>query len=400
MRVLHVSTWNARCGIATYCANLVQSLDELGVKNDVFPLAPHQWPTYLPKDVEKLVSNLAKKAREFDLVHIQHEHGLFGASLGMSYSTAQYGRVLNALRAVNTPVVTTFHTEVAPVNHRRTKLRDCFRDWFRHHKWRARIAKHFGVRVGMNRAIVHSSQTRLAFAQAGLPVNAIHVIRHACLPKKEYTVERNDARKRLGYSAHEVWLTMFGFVGAYKGHDLAVQTLKLLPQNFRLMICGGSHPESRDGFLCELMKLIKSAGLTGRVSITGWLPTDVAELYYAATDICLAPYRLSSNLSASGAITWALSSGRPIVASNIEAFQDIQREAECMFMAAPEALHELAWAIQVLNKDPQQQARLVHAANRYIQQYSWSRTAEETLSLYEDIVGNRAALTLPLRMAA
>jgi glycosyltransferase involved in cell wall biosynthesis len=209
---------------------------------------------------------------------------------------------------------------------------------------------------------------------------------HACLPQRQFKIDRYKAKSLLKIPGHAKLLTIFGFVGRYKGHDLAVNALKQLPEDYRLAICGGAHPESRDDFLTRLMCQIKEAGLEDRVTITGWLPTESAELYYAATDICLAPYRADSGLSASGALTWALSSNRPIIASKIDAFQPIQRESGAMMMITADALEELCWAIQRLADDEVLQERLVQAAGNYVEKHSWRKNAENTIQLYEQML--------------
>lgn len=391
LRVLHLSTWQVPCGIATYCANLVKALNPLGVENDVFPIHPHHWATYLPVDVKELHESFTRRIADFDLVHFQHEHGLFGASLGMDYAAKQFGHLMKIARGMGKSVVTTFHTEVSPGSKRTPKLLQGIKDWARYWKWQRHVAHHFGPRPGQARAIVHSTQTRFAFAKAGLPIDSLHMLPHACLPKRELALSRADAKKRLGMPVDSTLLTLFGFVGSYKGHDLAVSALKRLPRNYRLAICGGAHPESRDGFMGSLMSHIKKAGVQDRVVVTGWIPTEVAEVYYAATDICLAPYRQFSNLSASGAITWALSSGRPTIASKIDAFQAVQREEECMLMTTPESTLELVWAIEKLSKDAPMQERLVAGALRYVDKYSWPKNARQTLDIYESLTGKKVS---------
>ena len=388
MRVLHISTWNIQCGIATYCDNLVKALAASGVENDVFPICPHQWTSALPRDVDQLNSDILAAAADADVVHVQHEHGLFGIANGSGYAAKQYGRILRGLRGLGKPVVTTFHTELISPSpaQRMHKLNGFIRDWMRHRKWRARVAHQFGVRRGEARAIVHSARTRYAFARAGLPIDSIHFMPHACLPQRQFKIDRYKAKSLLKIPGHCKLLTIFGFVGRYKGHDLAVNALKQLPEDYRLAICGGAHPESRDDFLTHLMSQIKEAGLQDRVTITGWLPTESAELYYAATDICLAPYRADSGLSASGALTWALSSNRPIIASKIDAFQPIQRESGAMMMITADALEELCWAIQRLADDEVLQERLVQAAGNYVEKHSWRKNAENTIQLYEQML--------------
>jgi hypothetical protein len=53
MRVLHVSTWDIPCGIATYCGNLVAALDGQGVRSDVYPLAPQLWRSLIARELLK-----------------------------------------------------------------------------------------------------------------------------------------------------------------------------------------------------------------------------------------------------------------------------------------------------------------------------------------------------------
>ena len=52
--------------------------------------------------------------------------------------------------------------------------------------------------------------------------------------------------------------------------------------------------------------VLRSRGIAAEV-----VEQDELDLYHAATDICLAPY-IDDNLSSSAAITWALTSGKPI----------------------------------------------------------------------------------------
>jgi glycosyltransferase involved in cell wall biosynthesis len=111
------------------------------------------------------------------------------------------------------------------------------------------------------------------------------------------------------------------------------------------------------------------------------VPEESADLYAAATDICLAPY-LDATLSASGAITWALASGRPIVASKIAAFQGICRESPCMLLTTPGMTDEIVWAAEKLAGDPALSRRLVAAARCYTEAHSWDETARQTQELY------------------
>lgn len=397
-RVLHISTWGMPCGIATYCANLVAALERQGVESDVFALQPHAWSTYLPCDTHRLQSEIVMRAREVDVVHIQHEHGLFGIANGARSAARNYGRILSGLLATGKPVVTTFHT--APITGKKHRgiaaLLDPIKAFNRGRTWRNRVGKPFAAAPSKAVALVHAATTRRAFVRSGLPESSVRLIPHGCLPQRTHTLDSADAKRALGYSSADKLLTIFGFIGPYKGHDIAVDALTYLPSEYRLAICGGAHPESKDRFFERLVGKIEKLGLRDRVTITGWLPTDQAEVYYAATDVCLAPYRDESGLSASGAVTWALSSGRPTVASKIDAFQAIQRESPCMLMTTPQQPKELAWAVSRLVADKPMATRLVEAASTYCDRHSWDSVARLSVDLYQELLTANVTTKTPV----
>jgi glycosyltransferase involved in cell wall biosynthesis len=395
LKVLHLSTWNVRCGIASYCANLVKSLSAAGIDSEVFALHPHEWRTYHRQDELKLLDDLQKQAANADVVHIQHEHGLFGASRNTNYALKKFSEILSVLRKLDKPVVTTFHTEPIHNYFRKPKWYRGIAKWLRNKQWQFRVGKHFGNKPGKARAIVHSNITRFRFLEAGFPVESMHVMPHACNPQRKYAITPAEAKASLGLPKECKLLTIFGFLGEYKGHDIAIDTLRHLPQHFRLAIVGGSHPEARDKFLSELLSTINKLDetLRERIMITGYVDNETANNFYAATDICLAPYRAKTLLSASGAITWALSSGKPVIASKIDAFQVINRDCNGLFMVSPEEIEEMAWACQRLAADPGLCGELVSNAGQYCDEHSWANTANKTIALYEELLGRSVTLS-------
>lgn len=388
-RVLHISTWGVPCGIATYAGNLVASLERMGIAGEVFPLEPHAWEHYLPADVARLRGRIVERARDCDVVHVQHEHGLFGLSKGARASARNYGRILGDLLAAGKPVVTTFHT--APLGgrprHGIARWLERIKGFSRARTWRRRVAAPHARARGRALALVHAAHTRHALVKSGIPETAVRLMPHGCLPPRVSTIGREEAKRILGIPQGTTLLTIFGFIGRYKGHDMALKALAHLPPSYRLAICGGPHPDARDGFFESVLRQVERLGLEDRVTITGWLDPAEADRYYAATDVCLAPYREEAGLSASGAITWALSSGRPVVASKIEAFQSIQRSSPCMLMTAPGRPQEMAWAVERLRDDDRLAESLVAGAGAYCREHSWDRVAGQTLELYREACG-------------
>jgi glycosyltransferase involved in cell wall biosynthesis len=393
MRVLHLSTWDRPCGIATYCGNLVRGLDDLGNQNNVYSLQPELWKSFVPSDIAELQEDIAKQARGYDLVHIQHEHGIFGHGLGYKKSAQHFAGTLRALQAEKTPVAVTFHTD--PLGDHRfgssgpllSTLHEGFKNLQRRRVWRRGVSARFGSRPDQAKAIVHTMSSRRALIRHGMDATAVHVINHGCLPPRDTSSDGLAAKAAVGLAPTDILLTMFGFVSPYKGHDLAIQCLERLPDHVHLAICGGSHPEADDDFLASLIGLVHDRDLDDRVTITGWLTPAEADKYYAATDICLAPYT-TADLSASGAITWALASGKPIIGSKIPAFRTICREQPCMLLTTPGRVNEIVWAVEKLTASPDAADRLVTAAREYVEAHTWQETAGVTSELYSSMLSN------------
>lgn len=394
MKVLHLSTWDRPCGIATYCGNLVRALDDQGVQNDVYPLEPEHWASYLPGDIIEWQRDVVRQARGYDLVHIQHEHGLFGRGLGYKHSARNFGGTLRMLHAEGPPVVVTFHTDPLgdiPRHWSRLSLatlHDGLKNTSRKLVWRRQVSPRFGPQRDQAKAIVHTMSSRRAQIRQRMPAAAVHVIEHGCLPSRDDRTDSPAAKAALDLAPTDTLLTMFGFVSPYKGHDLAIQSLERLPDHVHLAICGGSHPEADDDYLASLIRLIHDLDLEDRVRITGWLAPAEAEQYYAATDICLAPYT-TTELSASGAITWALASGKPIIGSKVPAFRQICREQPCMLLTTPGRVDEIVWAVEKLLGSPGYAERLVTAARLYVDAHDWQETAVATRELYRRMLSGQ-----------
>jgi glycosyltransferase involved in cell wall biosynthesis len=201
-----------------------------------------------------------------------------------------------------------------------------------------------------------------------------------------HAISRDEARSRLGLPADSVLLTIFGFVAAYKGHSLAVDALKKLPATFHLAIVGGPSPTDPSDLTLDSVLASWQDEAPDRLHITGYAPRETIDLYHAATDICLAPFRPEFH-SGSASIGWALASGKPIIATNIPAFAEIQREGDCLLMCTPNCMHELAWHIRRLAGDRQLQHNLAQNALGYAQRHSWRQVSRALRDMYREMIG-------------
>ncbi len=379
-RVLVVSSWEETCGIATYSSNLVAELRRAGADVDVFALdrAGQVYMTRRERRVHLL--RCIEQARSADIVHVQHEFGLFG--LTPVESLRLTSRLLSQLRALRKPSIVTFHSlppspsgTMAPPKPRSRRERT--RMLLARTAWRWFVVRHF-IGRGILRALVHTPLARRLLNESGVPLGRIDVIAHGVAPRQP-AIGRDEARRRLGYEDNVVLLSLFGFVSSYKGVDTALEALDRLPDNYRVAVVGGRHPASKgDPSFDDALSALR---FRQRVRVTGWVDLPTLDLYHAATDICIAPYR-ETGLLASGAITWALSSGKPTVATRIAAFVELAHMSRCVYLVAQDSPDELAFAAQAIAGSPELSRMLTDASRLYCADNSWARVAQRHLELY------------------
>lgn len=396
MKVLHLSTWNEICGISTYTSNLVKGLDNLDdeeILSEIYPIKRAEIEYLSLQEIKEHFRLFCVKASDFDVVHIQHEHGFYHGSYPFHKSIDVFGEILNRLKESSARVVVTFHTDPIFVQKLDgssiSKLEKILRtasNVYQLWKWKFKISPFFCNKQNKFIAICHTKKSRLYLLKSGFSTKSIHIIKHgvSAYQRTEYeSLTGAECKVKLGVSTDVKLLSIFGFIGQYKGYVTAVNALSYLPNNYQLFIIGSVHPNERKSkFIDELFELIDKLELNNRVHVTGYVDFHDLDLFRKATDIFLAPY-LSSTLSASGALTWGLNSGKPVVASKIPAFYELNQEANCMLMFTPEASRELAWQIINLEQNEELKNKLVHSSLEYAKKNSWDNIALITKDLYK-----------------
>jgi FkbM family methyltransferase len=386
-RVLHITSWETTCGIATYAQNLVRHLGTQGVQCDVAPINRTETMWMTRSDFRKVLDKAIESARSADAVHVQHEFNLFAASGNLRLSLKHFRYLLAHLHRTGKPVVVTLHTEpFVPQKKSVRNISSLLKSIMSRRIW-----KHYvGPRLNSRRVqvLVHSEKSRLRMIQSGVKAEKIEVLPHA-VPNplaRDLAVEKSVAKANLGLPEGCVLLSMFGFVSTYKGGAFAAGLLDRLPPYFHLALIGGAHPDDLDDRAID--NVIAASGRAGdRLHITGFASPELRDLYHCATDICLAPYLKKTNLSSSGAITWALSSGRPVIASKIPAFVELNRRYPCVALAAPEAPNEWVWNIHRIIGDEDFAAQLVTNALEYSVEVGWDKTAVRIANIYRSMIG-------------
>lgn len=374
MKQVIFSTWKEKCGIADYTEQLVDALKKQAHDVEVVRI-----PSDLLSDGSvgifskfKIIGRFFSGYEKCDVSHIQHEFGLFGFKL--------YERILLTIYAVKKTSggakFVTLHTVCAPDGGFGGGMRGFVRRFFYRNLWvwfYRKLSKLCFV-------IVHTEKSRNDFIKFGGDPKKVIIVPHGVSDlDAQINDYSSDNKLSLGYKSTDKLISVFGFVSWYKGVDLAVDAIKVLPENFKLAVVGGLHPkEKEDSTFASVVKVASEIG-ANRVRVTGYLEINEMNRYLSATDIVIAPYR-EVGLSASGALTFGLRSGKPVIATEIDAFVNVNSDCGCLYLIKPDSVSELVEAIVEIDKNAQLVKTLTDRAANYCHLRSWSAIADFMVS--------------------
>lgn len=124
------------------------------------------------------------------------------------------------------------------------------------------------------------------------------MLSHPDYPPGAELPQKGLARRTLGLDPDGPLLLFFGYVRRYKGLDLLLEALALLPSRtgLRLVVAGEFYEP-----LERYRSLISSLGIEDRVSLhPGYVEPERSALYFAAADASVLPYRSATQSGVAG----------------------------------------------------------------------------------------------------
>jgi glycosyltransferase involved in cell wall biosynthesis len=165
------------------------------------------------------------------------------------------------------------------------------------------------------------------------PGAAVEVVLHPRydLPYTRNLPEREEARSRLGLDGEEAVFLFFGLVREYKGLDVLLEALAMLPrQRGWTCLVAGEFYESREPYETR----IRDLDLADRVRIEDrYIPNNEVPLYFAAADLTVLPYRHATQ-SGVAALSFALN--RPVLTTSVGALPEMITQGENGWLVPPE----------------------------------------------------------------
>lgn len=361
-----------RCGIASFTYDLGKSLERRNLRCLAVAMsdAPGRYD-YAPGAVfEELVEEdrdayaaIANRLNDAGIraLSLQHEFGIFGGRAG--------AYILELLRLVQAPVITTLHTVLANPDSDQRRVMD-------------------GLIARSHRLVVMAQKGREILADSyGVPSGKIALVPHG-IPD-EPLMESSLAKANLGASGRQLLLT-FGLLSPNKGIEVMIDALPAIirahPEALYLVV-GETHPglarHEGERYRDSLRERSRIVGVENHIRfIDRFMELPSLLEYIAASDVYVTPYLHEAQIT-SGTLAYAFGLGRPVVSSPYWHAKELLSDGRGLLVPFGDA-EGFAHAINRLLDDAALRSRLQARSRSAGRAMRWSAVAGRYRALFEE----------------
>jgi glycosyltransferase involved in cell wall biosynthesis len=367
-----------RCGIATFTTDLCDAIHAEYRATEILALPVndteegYSYPARVRFELSEGKLASYRQAADFlnfsniDLVCLQHEYGIFGGPAG--------AHILELLRRLTMPVVTTLHTVLREPNPDQGTV----------------MAEIVAL---SDRLIVMSRQSADILEEVfHVSAEKIDLIPHG-IPDLPFT-DPNFYKDGFGTEGKDVLLT-FGLLSPNKGIENVIQAMPAIlsrHSNVVYVISGVTHPHvlRRDGdkYRLYLQKLTRDLGVETSVMFRNRFvsPQELVELIGGA-DIYITPYKHKGQV-VSGTLAYALSAGKAIISTPyLHAIELLDNERGVLVpFDDPQAI--AVKTIELLDNGTVRHA-MRKRAYLYARNMVWDRVAQQYMGSFERVYNER-----------
>jgi len=302
---------------------------------------------------------------KIDIVNIQHEFGLYKGDFGCY--------ILEFMRRVRKPIVTTFHT-VLP--NPPPRMREVVKDIY-----------------ALSDKVIVSANAGADLLQNkfGLDKTQVTMVPHG-VPQLPELVDTKLAKRGLGLAGKLV-IASYGLINPDKGIEYVIQALpSILEANPRekitYMIVGEHHP-ALDRKVRELYKekidgLVKELGLSRNVKfVERYLSNKDMIRHFLATDVC-AITNMNPDQISSGVLSQAIGCGRTIVATKFAHATEALSKGRGLFVEFGDP-EDIAEKINLLIADAELRKTLSHRVYAYGRALTWDQIARRYFNVFAQV---------------
>ncbi len=363
MRIVLISTYPPiECGIGTYTSFLVEALER--TPNEVYIVSPygaegrHVYPCFDPGDdgIAKKIFNLANKVTP-EVIHIQHEFGLYGELDGIAVLEMIY-----RFKSIGIPVMATLHTVKGELEFSKKMILETMC------RELDGIIVHEENLADLLRTVYHTEPKK------------IFLIPHGARVKNPVP----DARKKLNLKGRKVIL-LAGYLRPTKCFDKIVDLfpdiLEKVPDAL-LVIASKQRIPGINEYRESLLEKISRSPARNRIEVfRGQFPQETFDTILSASDIMVLPYSTGAQ---SGIMAHAMTFGKPLVTSDLPAFVLRLEESGAGLYARTD--QEYVDHIAALLIDRELYSTLSGNALTHVKnKISWGIVAQQTEEIYKKL---------------
>ncbi len=233
-------------------------------------------------------------------------------------------------------------------------------------RWAASRAQ---ASIGVSRALVERMRG------LGFPPDSLHVMRNGVDTQRFSMLSQIESRRQLGIGKAPVLLTV-GNLHEHKGQRLAIQALALVRLKHPLaeLYVVGEGPDRP-----ALAREAAALGLDSAVHLVGAVPNTELSLWYSAADALILA---SSREGWPNVLLESMACGTPVVATRVGGVPEIVQNSLVGRVVTERTPDALAAAIAELLDQGLGVENQRSEVRRYATRFSWDRTSEEQLILF------------------
>jgi len=368
-----------RCGIATFTTDLVNAIAAAGDPVDCWAVAMndrpegYRYPAKVRFEINRNSTQEYRLAGDFlnisqaDIVCLQHEYGIFGGQAG-SY-------ILQLLRELRAPVVTTLHTVLEePTPEQKKVLNEVVelsdRVIVMAHKARSLLREIYAV-----------AERKISFVHHGIPDMPF--------------VDPHFYKDHFAVEGKKVLLT-FGLLSPNKGIEYMIRALPRIVERHPdvvYIVLGATHPHIKkvqgEKYRLGLESLARKLGVDRHLRFHNRF-VELRELceFLGAADVYVTPY-LNEEQIVSGTLAYAMGVGKATVSTPYWYASEMMAEGRGLVVPFRDS-DALAEAVGGLLDSELERNTIRKRAYSYMRNAIWSRVANEYLSAFYEVKGSRS----------
>lgn len=179
----------------------------------------------------------------------------------------------------------------------------------------------------------------------------------------------DELKIKLNKKEDEIYLVNTSRIEHQKGHDLTIQSLQFLPDNYKYIIVGDGNKEN------EYKNLAKELNLENRVIFTGRVDRSIVTAYRKLCDIFVAPSRTEGQ---GHAFNSAMASYLPFVTTGAGGIKEYAFDNKTAWLVPQEDPRAIAEKVLDIVNNKEKTKQIVLAARKLMEEeYDWDKIALE-----------------------